>query len=98
MHKNDIIAIIAKDKVVEDIITNCQVPLQYKDDIAQMVYLILLETDEEKIIGMYERDELRFYITRIVLNNYNSKTSPFHKTYRKYERMAIDISDLADKI
>jgi len=98
MHKNEIIGQIAKDKLVEDIISNCQVPSQYKDDLSSMVYLILLETDEEKIIGMYERDELRFYITRIVLNNYNSKTSPFHKTYRKYERMAMDISDLKDKI
>lgn len=44
--------------------------------------LILLEMDDDKIIGLNERNELRFYTARIIVNLVKSKTSPFYKKYR----------------
>lgn len=52
--------------------------------------MVLLEYDQEKLKTMYERDELQFFITRICLNNYCSTTSPFYKTFRKFNNKCED--------
>ena len=60
-------------------------------DLCQMVYLIILEYDETKIQDLWENEEINFFLARIILNQYRSSNSKFHKLYRVYERKAEDI-------
>jgi DNA-directed RNA polymerase specialized sigma subunit len=45
---------------------------------------VLLEMDESKLFGLYERNEIRFYIVRTMLNMIKSDRSQFWKKYRNY--------------
>lgn len=84
--KNNIIEALAKEKTVETLCTNMGVEQAYLDDLVQEIYLILLEYDEDKLIKMYERKQLKFFIVRIIMNQYFSKNSPFYKKYKLYDQ------------
>jgi hypothetical protein len=79
--------------------------LQY--DLKAEVFLVLCEMNEDKLIGMYERNELKFYIVRIMLNMIKSDRSNFYKSYRNYTEYVdndteaevnFDKLDLVDKL
>lgn len=84
--KNNIIEALAKEKTVETLCTNMGVEQAYLDDLVQEIYLILLEYNEDKLIKMYERKQLKFFIVRIIMNQYFSKNSPFYKKYKLYDQ------------
>lgn len=75
---------IAREKTVETIAQNIGVSNKFMDDFVQEIYLILLEYDKEKLETMYFNNQLNFFLTRIIKNQYCSITSPFYKKYRKY--------------
>lgn len=85
MGKNEIIGELARQRVVEGIVQSItHRPLDGDIlDLVQMVYLILLEYDEDKIIDLDEHGEIRYFIVRVVLNQYRSETSPFYRTFRR---------------
>lgn len=86
MTKKEIIGELAKKKAVEEIIINIEKQWHSAyNDLAQDIYIDLLNKDEEKIVKLYETDQLRFFLTRIVYNQLHSVTSDFYRTYRKYE-------------
>jgi hypothetical protein len=79
--------------------------LQY--DLKAEVFLVLCEMNEDKLIGLYERNELKFYIVRVMLNMIKSDRSNFYKSYRNYTEYVdndteaevnFDKSDLVDKL
>ena len=82
--RNDIIAELAKNKTIEGMIENLGVKALYKDDLLQETYIILLEYDENKIQEMYENGELKYFISKLLTNQINSKTSRFYYKYKKY--------------
>ena len=53
-------------------------------DLAQMVYVILLDYDERKLVDLWEHNQMNFFVARIIINQYRSSNSPFHKLVRKY--------------
>ena len=89
----EMIAKLAQERRVETMVENiAKRPLAAElKDLAQMVYLVLLEYDETKLADLWENDQINFFIARIILNQYRSSNSQFHKLYRKYERKAEDI-------
>lgn len=90
-----LIETIAKQHIVEDIIMNVVKDSKDEDykDLVQDVYMTLLEKDNEILTAIYERNQINYFITRIVLNNINSKTSRFYYTYRKNKSVTIPIED-----
>ena len=84
--KNRIVNELAKNKVVETMCVNFGVEQAYFDDLVQEIYLIILEYDDNKIINMYEKNQIKFFITRIIKNQYFSKNSPFYKKYKTYDQ------------
>ena len=99
MNKNDVIEIIAKEKVVETAITNiAKTNSDALNDLSQNIYLDLLSKDEDKIVNLYETNQLRFFIVRMILNNLFSKNSPFYQTFKKNANLTVDIDDLKDKL
>jgi hypothetical protein len=79
-----IIEELYREKVIRNIITNMNVFEGDIDDLEQEVFTILLEYDVDKIIEMYNKKQLKFFIVGIVTRQYFSKTSPFYKKYKKY--------------
>lgn len=94
MEKERIIETLAKGRVVERLIENiAHQPLTADlKDLSQMIYLILLEYDAEKIEELWVAGEINFFIARIVLNQFRSTTSTFHYQIRQYEQRAADIT------
>lgn len=98
MDKVAIIDRLARERRVEAMVENiAKQPLSADlKDLAQMVYLILLEYDEDKLIDLWEHNQINFFIVRIILNQYRSSNSPFHKLFRKYGRRTEDITEFRE--
>jgi hypothetical protein len=79
--KNEIVAELFTSKDFNDCIGKME-PEHLRDDLRAEVALILLETDERKLIDIYMGGGLRYYTVRIILNLIQSKTSSFYKKYR----------------
>ena len=52
-------------------------------DLCHEVILQLYDIDEEKLAPLIESGGIRFWIVRMMLNNYRSTTSRYHYKYRK---------------
>ena len=92
--KREIIDEMARDKKVEEFISNTAKTSNIDlTDLAQDIYLSLLQYDDEKIEGMYERGELDFFLARMITNNINSQTSPFYSHYRKWTTKRSEITN-----
>jgi RNA polymerase sigma factor (sigma-70 family) len=53
------------------------------EDLLHETIVALYNSDLEKIKIIIEKKQLTFYIVRIMMNQYQSNTSPYHKKYRK---------------
>jgi len=101
---------MGKNKIIEEFWLNDEVnqafakmqPEELQYDLKAEVFLVLLEMDEEKLIGLYERKEIRFYIVRTMLNMIKSDRSQFWKKYRNYteyegkEQIEIEQNNVID--
>ena len=99
MTKNEVISVIAKERMVETAVTNiAKTNSDILNDLSQEIYLDLLQKDEDKIINLYETNQLRFFIVRMILNNLFSKNSPFYQTFKKNANATVNIDNLKDKL
>ena len=81
MGKNEIVAELYQSKEFNDCINRME-PDHLRDDLKAEVALILLETEERKLLEIHAAGALKFYTVRIILNLIQSKSSPFYKKYR----------------
>lgn len=91
----NIIEKLALNKTVETIIANIT---KNKDDdtlkdLAQMIYLDLLLKPYAKIEELDKNNQLNFFITRMVLNSINSKTSRYYYEIKRYNAITEEISN-----
>lgn len=70
-----------------------RIPQEEFDDLKQEIYIIILDYDREKIIEMYEKKQLKYWLVRVITNQYFSKYSTYYYKYRKYYEM-IDKNNL----
>ena len=84
MTKYELIDTLARQRFVERLIEDSIKGEQYHNlqDLAQDIYLDLFNKDEDKLIGMYERRELNFFVYRMIANNVYSVNSPYYKLYK----------------
>lgn len=95
MERREVVELIARERRVERIVENiARRPIGEPalQDLAQMVYAIMLEYDADKVVEMYEAGQINFFIVRIVLNQYNSTNSAFYKLFRKFLAKSREIS------
>ena len=106
MVKNKILAEYWTLKEVNDAFAKMH-PEELQYDLKAEVFLVLCEMNDEKLIGMYQRNELKFYIVRVMLNMIKSDRSNFYKSYRNYTEYVdndneaivdFDKLDLVDKL
>ena len=53
------------------------------EDLLHESIIALYNSNQKKIKDIIEKKQLTFYIVRIMMNQYQSNTSPYHKKYRK---------------
>ncbi len=57
------------------------------DDLLHDTIVALYDSDKTKIEKLIDKKELIYWIARIMVNQFHSKTSPFYKKYRKYYKI-----------
>lgn len=67
--KDEIIAQLAQKKIVEKLIKSATKSGDNLDDLAQDLYISLLQKDEDLITSLYERGQLCFYIKAMIKKN-----------------------------
>jgi len=83
-HKTQIIGDIYKSFLKDyKYLINQHVPYNLREDFAQHIFLQLLETKDQKIVDLYNNNQLRFFIVRLILNQARSNTSSWYYTYIK---------------
>lgn len=102
MSNVEIVEHLAKRKVVEHLVENITrraATSANMQDLIQIIYLALLEYDSEKIEDLWERGQIKFFIVRIIINQYRTDHSPFADSIRKFARRSKDLKgfDCIDK-
>ena len=81
--KDDILVQLYKSDFIKDLIWTITSGNQLKDDLKAELFLILFEMDDRRILGAYNNNYLHYLCVNILKKQYHSKTSPFHKKFRK---------------
>lgn len=58
--------------------------IKYKDDLLSFVIEELYKCDQDRIKEIIENKKMTFYVIRIMINQFHSKTSRYYYKYRKY--------------
>ena len=99
MNKYEVLDIIAREHLVERIVnkllSSSKNPFDCPEDLIQDVYLLLLQKDDNLIVNLYNKDEIGFYLLKIVRNQLLSKNSPYYTKYIKLGANSDDISEAA---
>lgn len=95
MNIRDVVNELGKNHVIENIVYKINRGEKQNNlkDLIQDIYLQLLTKNTEKIIELYQNKQLKYYITRIVLNNICSNTSPYFTQYKK--SLTTEFGDLS---
>ena len=99
MTKNEIISIIAKQRLIEETVMNVAKSADDQlKDLAQDLYIDLMAKDDDKIVNLYETGQLKYFVTRMVVNNIRSKNSPFWCNYKRFTNNMNEINgDIVDE-
>ena len=90
-----IVGKIAECRTVEDLVRNITHHSQLDADLAdlvQIIYFALLQTDVKRLEELTTSGGLRFYIVRIIQNQYFSKNSTFYLEIRKFRDRTSEVS------
>ena len=84
MTVEEVVERVAKEGWVEECIKTVSGGVWRSEysDLAQDILIELL--DQPKIVDLYKKDQLRYFIMRIVRNNLASSTSRFYYRYRRF--------------
>ena len=96
MTKIDVVDIIAREHLVERIVTkllsSSKNPFDCPEDLIQEIYLLLLQKDDDLIVNLYNKDEIGFYLLKIARNQLLSKNSPYYQKYIRFQSNSDDIT------
>ena len=84
MSTRGVVEYIARSKLIQEcikVVTGGVWRSEY-DDLVQDILIEML--NQTKIVDLYKKGELKFYIMRIVRNNIQSNTSRFFYRYRRF--------------
>lgn len=84
MDKNGIITELWESQDLNDALKKMK-PVEIQEDLKSELFLIICEIEESKLIDLYDKKQLKFYIVRIMLNLVQSSKNKFFKNYRNFE-------------
>ena len=84
MTVEEVVELVAKEGWVEECIKTVSGGV-WRSEYNDLVQDILIELlDQTKIVDLYKKGQLRYYVMRIVRNNIQSNTSRFYYRYRRF--------------
>ena len=99
MTKYEVVDIISREHLVEKIVYKLlpcsKNPFDCPEDLIQDIYLILLNSDENLIVTLYNKGELGFYLLKVARNQLLSVNSKYYYTYIKLAAHSDDLSEAA---
>lgn len=84
MDKNGIITELWQSQDLNEALKKMK-PVEIQEDLKSELFLIICEIEESKLIDLYDKKQLKFYIVRIMLNLVQSSKNKFFKNYRNFE-------------
>lgn len=91
---NEIIEEIYTSKDFDDCIRKTVIP-EHQADFKQELVLKIYDIPHPKLSELYYRNELKYYIVRIIINLVKNKNKSYHKTY--LEKGVVYDSEKVDK-
>ena len=85
MTKEEVVEYIARSKLIQEcikVVTGGVWRSEY-DDLVQDLLVEFLDQGK-KIVDLYKKGQLRYYVVRVVRNNLQSCTSRFYYRYRRF--------------
>ena len=102
MTKYEVVDIISREHLVERIVTkllsSSKNPFDCPEDLIQDIYLLLLQKDDDLIVNLYNKEEIAYYLLRVVRNQLLSKNSKYYYTYIKFGAHSDDLTQAANTI
>ncbi len=86
MDKNGIITELWHSQDLNEALSKMK-PVEMQEDLKSELFLIIAEIDDVKLIDLYNKKQLKFYIVRIMLNLVQSTKNKFFKNYRNFEEL-----------
>jgi len=94
--KNDILTELWNSKEVNDAIKKMH-PVDLQEDLKSEVFLIIAELPDDKLINLYEKGYIKFYMVRIILNLATGTDKRYYGKYRNFvEYVEKDKEDVKD--
>ena len=92
MNKQQLYEAIISSKIVEKMVHKVERNVSYVNDVINDIYIVLLEMDPDTLIELYNKNEINYYISRIVTNQL-SKNGQLNKKYKKWECKRLSINE-----
>lgn len=80
---NGIMNELANDGLYKEICKKYSSTKYLSDELHQEFFIVILEYNQEKIIEIYEKNQLRYFCVGIIRRMATSSTSPYYKKIRK---------------
>lgn len=98
MTNGEIVTEVVRLGVIEHALSIYHVHTSHREDMAQEVAMILLTIEEARLNDIYQAGKIAHFVTRIVRNQWRSKTSDFYRKYRKNEQTSYtpEVWNIAD--
>lgn len=80
-----------KDKRIDDACKKIAKGNDLWQDLKQELFVVLCEYDQSKLKEIIDKKQIMYFIVRILLNFYNSKTSTFYKKFKHINDEIIDL-------
>ena len=85
----EIAATLARERRVETMVQNIAHARTLSadlKDLCQMVYLILLTYDADKIVDLWENNQINFFLARVIRTNLTSTRSPYAAQITRFRK------------
>jgi hypothetical protein len=90
MTAREIINQIAAGREYKDLCKNIAKGHELYEDLFQELIIILCEYDSVKLEELYAKGQIKWFIVKIIKNQFQSTTSPFYKKYRAFADRSSD--------
>lgn len=101
--RNNILNYVCNSEKIDRIINNVVDDKRFLDDFKQHFFIQILEMKEDKLLKSYLDGYLDKLCTKIIINQWRSKTSSFYYLFRKRkyyldDKYSDDLYDIEDKV
>lgn len=99
MTNGEIVTEVVRLGVIDHALSIYHVHTSHREDMMQEVAMILLSIEEARLNDIYQAGKISHFVTRIVRNQWRSKTSTYYAKFRKYEekKATNELNGIADR-